>query len=227
MARILVVEDDPRIARPLGRELTRERHTVDLAGDGEAGWGFLHSTPYDLAILDIMLPHINGIDLCKRIRAARLEVPVLLLTALDSVQNKVKGLDAGADDYLVKPFQLDELHARIRALLRRKVGSAPVLRWGAGLQLDPSKKTVDYLDTRLDLTPREYQLLELLMRSPGQFFSTDEILDRVWGWEANPGKGTVKTHMKSLRDKLKAAGLGEPIETRYGRGYRLPGQALQ
>lgn len=221
MARILLVEDDLRISRPLGRELGRERHTCDLAEDGEAGWQFLQEGNYDLAILDIMLPRLTGLELCARMRAAQVDVPVLLLTALDSTGHKVKGLDAGADDYLVKPFQLDELHARIRALLRRRVSTAPVLRWGAGLELDPSRKTARVGEAPLELTPREYQMLELLMRSPGQFFAADEILDKVWGWEANPGRGTVKTHIKGLRDKLRKAGLGEAIETQYGRGYRL------
>jgi DNA-binding response OmpR family regulator len=221
MAKILLVEDDIRISRPLGRELGRERHTFDLAEDGEAGWQFLQDGDYDLAILDIMLPLLTGLELCARMRAAQLDVPVLLLTALDSTSHKVKGLDAGADDYLVKPFQLEELHARIRALLRRRVSTAPVLLWGAALELDPGRKTVRVGDTPLELTPREYQILELLMRSSGQFFSADEILDKVWGWEANPGRGTVKTHVKGLRDKLRKAGLGEAIETQYGRGYRL------
>lgn len=221
MARILLVEDDPRIAKPLGRELARELHTFDWAEDGEAGWSFLEAGEYDLAILDIMLPRLTGIELCKRIRSRGMDTPVLLLTALDTVQDKVAGLDSGADDFLVKPFVLDELHARIRALLRRKVTTAPVLSWGDKLQLDPHHKQVTVGERELDMTPREYQMLELLMRSPGIFFSPSDILDKVWGWDATPSKGTVKTHMKSLRDKLRQAGLDEVVETQYGRGYRL------
>lgn len=220
MARILLVEDDPRIARPLARELARELHTCDLAEDGEAGWSFLEAGEYDLAILDILLPKLTGLELCRRIRKHRMDTPILLLTALDQVKDKVSGLDSGADDFLVKPFALDELHARIRALLRRKVNTPPVLHCGV-LCLDPQHKQVLVSDQQLDLTPREYQLLELLMRSPGIFFSAAEILDKVWGWDSSPGKGTVKTHMKSLRDKLRLAGLAEVIETQYGRGYRL------
>ncbi|MBS2037469.1 response regulator transcription factor [bacterium] len=221
MARILLVEDDQRIAKPLGRELARELHTFDLAEDGEMGWSFLETGEYDLAILDIMLPRLSGIELCQRIRARGLDIPVLLLTALDGVRDKVSGLDAGADDFLVKPFALDELHARIRALLRRKVSTAPVLSWGTQLELNPQSKQVQIDKHELDLTPREYQLLELLMRSPGLYFSADEILDKVWGWESSPSRGTVKTHMKSLRDKLRQEGLDGVIETQYGRGYRL------
>ena len=221
MARILLVEDDLRIARPLGRELTRELHTFDLAEDGEAGWSYLQAAQYDLAILDILLPRLNGIDLCRRLRSHQMDTPVLLLTALDTTQDKVKGLDAGADDFLVKPFSLDELHARIRALLRRRVSSPPVLRWGDHLQLDPQCKAIRCHNRDLDLTPREYQILELMMRNPGQYFSAEDILHRVWGWEATAGKGTIKTHMRSLRDKLRGAGLEDVIETQYGRGYRL------
>lgn len=221
MARILLVEDDSRISRPLARELGRELHTCDLAEDGEAGWSFLQAGEYDLAILDILLPKLTGLELCRRIRSRGLDMPVLLLTALDEVKDKVSGLDSGADDFLVKPFALDELHARIRALLRRKVTTAPVLSWGDLLQLDPQQKQVRARDRELDLTPREYQLLELFMRSPGLFFSAAEILDKVWGWDSSPGKGTVKTHMKSLRDKLRVVDLPEVIETQYGRGYRL------
>jgi len=221
VARILLVEDDQRIAKPLGRELARELHTFDLAEDGEAGWSFLETGEYDLAILDIMLPRLSGIELCRRIRARGLDLPVLLLTALDGVRDKVSGLDAGADDFLVKPFALEELHARIRALLRRKVSTAPVLSWGTKLELNPQSKQVQIDKLEIELTPREYQLLELLMRSPGLYFSTDEILDKVWGWESSPSRGTVKTHMKSLRDKLRQEGLDAVIETQYGRGYRL------
>jgi len=221
VARILLVEDDLRIARPLGRELTRELHSVDLAEDGEAGWSYLQAGEYDLAILDIMLPRLNGVDLCRRIRSNHLDLPILLLTALDTTQDKVKGLDAGADDFLVKPFSLEELHARIRALLRRRVSLPPIVNWGGRLHLDPQRKAIRCGQRDLDLTPREYQLMELMMRNPGQLFSAEDFLNRIWGWESNAGKGTIKTHMKSLRDKLRAAGLKEAIQTQYGRGYRL------
>ena len=219
MARILLVEDDPRIARPLGRELVRELHTLDLAVDGEEGWNFLAQADYDLAIIDIMLPRLNGIQLCQRLRGQQMATPVLLLTALDSTQDKVRGLDAGADDYLVKPFSLDELHARIRALLRRRSTATPILSWGP-LQLHPDAKRVNVGEKELELTPREYQLLELFLRNPGKAHSADEILERIWGWEA-PGRDTVKTHVHSLREKLRRSGLNSPVETLYGRGYRL------
>ena len=219
MARILLVEDDPRIARPLARELLLERHTLDLAVDGEEGWAYLSETPYDLAIIDVMLPRIDGIELCRRLRRLRADPPVLLLTALDSTADKVRGLDAGADDYLVKPFSLEELHARVRALLRRSPGSSPGLSWGC-IELDPASKRVSVGGAEVDLTPREYQILELFLRNRERLMDADEILQKVWGWEA-PGRGSVKTHLQSMREKLRKAGAPNPIETLYGRGYRL------
>lgn len=219
MPRILLVEDDSRISRPLARELTRELHTLDVAGDGLEGWAFLQQTAYDLAILDVLLPGLDGIELCRRLREQRIDTPVLLLTALDSTANKVRGLDAGADDYLVKPFRLEELHARVRALLRRKSNGQPTLRWGP-LELDPAAKRITVAAVELEATPREYQILELFLRNPGRALTAEEVLLRVWGWEA-PNRDTVKTHMSSLREKLRLAGLANPIETLYGRGYRL------
>lgn len=219
MARILLVEDDPRIARPLARDLRLEWHALDVATDGEEGWEFLQSTAYDLAIIDVLLPKLDGIQLCQRARLNRLVTPVLLLTALDTTVDKVRGLDAGADDYLVKPFSLEELHARIRALLRRSHSPAPVLAWGT-LRLDPASRSVTVDGSSISLTPKEYQLLELFLRSPRRVLGVNEILERVWGWDA-PGPGTVKTHLKGLREKLRAASLPNPIDTLYGQGYRL------
>lgn len=219
MARILLVEDDPRIARPLARDLRLERHTLDLAVDGEQGWAFLAETPYDLAIIDVMLPRLDGIELCRRLRRLSNGPPVLLLTALDSTADKVRGLDAGADDYLVKPFSLEELHARVRALLRRSPSAPPRLSWGV-IELDPASKRVRVGPSEVELTPREYQILELFLRNRERLLDANEILQKVWGWEA-PGRGSVKTHLQSLREKLRRAGAPNPIETLYGRGYRL------
>jgi len=219
MARILLVEDDPRIARPLARELRLERHTLDLASDGEQGWTYLSATAYDLAIIDVMLPGINGIELCRRIRSQSHGPPVLLLTALDSTADKVRGLDSGADDYLVKPFSLEELHARVRALLRRPSTAMPLLRWRS-IELNPSTKRVTVDEREVELTPREYQLLELFLRHRGHILDGQQILQKIWGWEA-PGLGSIKTHLYSLREKLRRAGAPNPIETLYGRGYRL------
>lgn len=221
MARILVVEDDLRISRPLVRELRLERHTVDLAVDGEEGWAFLGAAGYDLAVIDVMLPRMDGIELCRALRGLHRDLPVLLLTALDSTADKVRGLDAGADDYVVKPFSLEEFHARVRALLRRSqaASAGPSLSWGP-IELDPVSKQVSVAGSEVDLTLREYQILELFLRNRNRTMDADEILEKVWGWEA-PGRGSVKTHLQSLREKLRGAGAPNPIETLYGRGYRL------
>ena len=221
MARILLVEDEPGIASSLLRELQLELHSADLAEDGESAWTYLTQSCYELALIDVMLPKLTGVELCKRIRAHKLHVPVLLLTALDSSQDKVKGLDAGADDYLVKPFDLDELHARIRALLRRRGEPTSLLQWGEQICLEQHSKQILVLGKPIETTPREYQILELLLRYPGQYFSADDILSRIWGWET-PNKNAVKTYISGLRAKFQKAGLATSIETLYGRGYRLP-----
>lgn len=221
MGRILLVEDDPRIAGTLAEELRRELHTADVAEDGECAWSYLSDSFYDLAIVDVMLPKLSGVDLCRRIRDHRIHLPLLLLTALDSSQDKVKGLDAGADDYLVKPFVLEELHARIRALLRRRGETADPLQWGGRIRLEQNAKQIMILGEPIETTAREYQILELLLRHPGQFFSAEEILNRIWGWDT-PNKSAVKTYISGLRAKFQKAGLPSSIETQYGRGYRLP-----
>jgi DNA-binding response OmpR family regulator len=221
MAHILLVEDDPRLARPLQRDLTLEQHTLDLARDGEEGWQFASQARYDLIILDVMLPRLDGMGLCRRLREHQMDMPVLMLTALDAVADRVRGLDAGADDYLVKPFSLCELHARLRALLRRSPGMASSqLNW-RDLTLDLVAHRVTVGSAPLTLTPKEYKIMELLLRNPNMLFSPEELLTRVWGWEASPLRDTVKSHIRSLRQKLRAAGSADPIETLYGRGYRL------
>ncbi|MEC4816279.1 MAG: response regulator transcription factor [Scytonema sp. PMC 1069.18] len=220
--KLLLVEDDERIASSLAEALNDSHYAVDVADDGEQGWDFVTVFVYDLLILDIMLPRLNGIELCKKLRQAGYELPVLMLTAKDSSTDKVLGLDAGADDYVVKPFDLKELLARIRALLRR--GSAitsPLLEWG-GLLLDPGTGNVSYNHQVLSLTPKEYQLLELLLRNRGQLLSRDRILDHLWSSIDPPTQDTVKVHIRGIRQKLKAVGAKHDfIETVYGLGYRL------
>lgn len=220
--KILLVEDDERIALPLAEALGDQNYAVDVAEDGELGWDYLAAYPYSLVVLDIMLPRLDGIDLCRRLRQRGLQTPVLMLTARDTSLDKVKGLDVGADDYVVKPFDLQELLARIRALLRRSLGSAvPVLEW-QDLRLDPQLCQVTYRGLPLALTPKEYQVLELLMRQPQRTFSRDDILENLWTAEATPGVETVKVHMRGLRQKLGNAGAPlDFVETVYGLGYRL------
>lgn len=219
--KILLVEDDDRIAAALAEALQHHHYAVDVAADGELGWDYVEAYDYNLVILDWMLPKLDGIALCQRIRQRGLQMPVLLLTAKDTGGDKVMGLDAGADDYVVKPFDLQEMMARIRALLRRSgTTQLPVLEWGQ-LHLDPASKVVSYGPQSLSLTPREYQLLELFLRQSHRTLSRDQILEFVWSAHDAPGAETVKVHIRSLRQKLAAAGADSPIETVYGLGYRL------
>ncbi|MGB3266005.1 MAG: response regulator transcription factor [Microcoleus sp.] len=220
--KILLVEDDYRIAQALAEALTDQHYAVDIAADGQEGWNFAETFTYDLILLDVMLPKIDGITLCQRLRRQGLKTPVIVLTARDTSNDKVIGLDAGADDYVVKPFDLPELSARIRALLRR--GSTtlpPVLEWG-NLCLNPNTCEVTYRDSLLNLTPKEYSLLELFLRTGGRVLTRSAILDHIWACEDSPGEETVKVHLRGLRQKLKAAGApANFIETIYGMGYRL------
>lgn len=220
--KLLLVEDDERISLSLLEALTDQHYVVDLAVDGQEGWDFFEASAYSLVILDIMLPKIDGITLCQRIRCSGSFVPVLMLTAKDTSADKVRGLDVGADDYVVKPFDLKEFLARIRALLRRGGDSLPpVLEW-ENLQLDPATCTVIYGGKPLNLTPKEYSLLELLLRNNGRVLNPNFILDQLWSFDDPPGKETVKVHIRGLRQKLKAAGASNDfIETVYGLGYRL------
>lgn len=220
--RILLVEDDERITKALAEALMDHHYVVDIVQDGQMGWEFMQSADYDLIILDVMLPGINGIKLCQKLRQQGKNTPVLMLTAKDTSADKVLGLDVGADDYVIKPFDLQELLARIRALLRR--GNSvlpPVLEWG-NLRLDPNSCEVTYAEKLLSLTPKEYGLLELFLRSPGRVLSREIILEHLWSFEDIPGEDTVKTHIKRLRQKLKTVGVPSTlIETVYGLGYRL------
>lgn len=220
--RILLVEDDDRIAKPLAEDLRHQHYIVDLAVDGELGWHYTQATDYELILLDIMLPRLDGISLCQQLRRSGYSGFVLMLTAKDTLTDKVIGLDAGADDYVIKPFELDELAARIRALWRRPPQIQPSILQHGALQLDPTQHHVHYDETLLDLTPKEYVLLEHLLQHPGQVFTRSMLLDRLWELDRASSEGTVKTHISNLRCKLKAAGgSGHLIETIYGVGYRL------
>lgn len=220
--RILLVEDDELVVQALVKTLRNQNYIIDVAADGQAGLELLKSLGYDLIVLDVMLPKLNGITLCQQLRSQGLRTPVLLLTAQNSSTDKVVGLDAGADDYLTKPFDPQELSARIRALLRRNASALPpVLEWGS-LRLDPSTCEVTHDGQVLRLTPKEYGLLELFLRNCHRVFSRSAILDHLWSFQETPGEETVTAHIKGLRRKLKAAGVTEdPIETVYGIGYRL------
>jgi DNA-binding response OmpR family regulator len=220
--KILIVEDDDRIAKPLAKDLMYQYHTVDLAQDGLEGWEYTQATQYDLILLDLMLPKLDGITLCQRLRKVKYQALILMLTAKDTTEDKVIGLDAGADDYLIKPFTLEELSARIRALSRRYSELVPsILNYG-DLQLDPHRQMVNYAGKPLSITPKEYMILECFLKHPRQVLSRSAILDKLWSFQDLSGEETVRTHITNLRRKLKAAGSPDNfIETVYGIGYRL------
>lgn len=220
--RILLVEDDNRIAKPLAEDLRNQHYVVEIAPDGIKGWEYAQAVIYDLILLDLMLPLLDGISLCKRLRASKYPAFVLMLTAKDTTTDKVIGLDAGADDYLVKPFELEELEARIRALLRRPSEMRPPVLKQGELVLDPACRTVTYASNLLDLTPTEYLILEYLLQNSSQVFTRKMLLNKLWELDRASGENTVKTHMTNLRRKLKAIGCKDKlIETVYGVGYRL------
>lgn len=220
--RILLVEDDDRIAQPLAEDLRHQHYIVDLAQDGVAGWELAQSAIYDLILLDLMLPRLDGITLCKRLRANGCKAVILMLTARDTTSDKVVGLDAGADDYLVKPFEVEELAARIRALSRRSPELHPPVLTYEKLQLDPSTKVVTYAGKPVSITPKEYMILEVFLKNPTRIFNRSDLLDKILEFEKDSGEETIKTHLTNLRRKLKAAGSkSELIETVYGMGYRL------
>lgn len=220
--RILLVEDDERLSDVIEEDLTDHHYVIEIASDGQIGLELANSFTYDLILLDVMLPKIDGITLCQRLRSQSCCIPILMLTARDTIHDKVMGLDAGADDYLVKPFDLQELSARVRALLRRGSSTLPpVLEW-EGLTLNPSTCEVFYKERPLPLSRKEFSLLEFFLRNRRRVFSRAQILEHLWSFERLPEEATVKAHIRSVRQKLESVGApGDLIETVYGLGYRL------
>jgi DNA-binding response OmpR family regulator len=219
--RILAVDDDPKMLSLMRRGLTFAGYAVDLAADGEEALVIARDRPPELVVLDIMLPGIDGITVCQRLRAADPELPVLLLTAKGRVPDRIAGLDAGADDYLVKPFAFDELLARIRALLRRSGSVEQRLLGFADLTVDPATRDVTRGGRLIELTTKEYELVEFFLRHPRQVLSRDLILERVWGNEASAESNVVDVHVMRLRQKLEAPGEPRLLQTIRGAGYSL------
>ncbi|MFM7425203.1 MAG: response regulator, partial [Elainella sp.] len=221
---LLLVEDDQPISAVLEAYLTACHYQVSTASDGQVGLAMAQQFPYDLIVLDVVLPGLDGLRFCQSLRSQGNQTPILLLTAKEDISDRVSGLNAGADDYMVKPFDLEELLARLRALLRRgksaDAGGDAVLVWD-NLRLDPGSRTVWANQQPLTLTPKEYGLLELFLSLPNRVFSRSAILDRLWNLADAPGEETVSTHIKCLRQKLKTAGVADPIQTVHGVGYRL------
>lgn len=221
--KILLVEDDPAISQVLTTTLTNHRYTVDVAADGKTGLELATLWTYDLLLLDIELPNLDGLSICRQIRQLGDKTPILMLTARDGSMDVIQGLDSGADDYMTKPCEPSQLLARIRALLRRggAATSLPTLTWG-NLCLDPAAAQVTYQGETIPLRPKEYSLLELFLRHPHRVFNRSAILDHLWTAEDFPTENAVTNLIKDLRQRLKSAGIAEDfIETVYGMGYRL------
>jgi two-component system response regulator MprA len=220
-ARILVIEDDEGITRFLRRGLAYDGYTVDVAPDGQSGLLMARDNPPDLVILDLMLPGIDGLEVCRRLRAGG-EVPILILTAKDSLDDRVLGLDMGADDYMVKPFELDELLARIRALLRRlQPATRPKVMRFSDLTLDTGTRQAARGDRIISLTAKEYELLDLFMRHPRQVLTRDVIFDRVWGYDFGGESNIIEVYIRYLRQKLEEDGEPRLLHTVRGMGYVL------
>ncbi|HUX20893.1 MAG TPA: two-component system response regulator RppA [Spirochaetia bacterium] len=221
--RILVVEDNQKLAASLQDGLKQEGYVVDCIYDGISAEEQVSTFPddYDLIILDIMLPGRDGITVCRNLRSQRVRVPVLMLTAKDTVRDRVMGLDIGADDYLIKPFSFDELTARIRALLRRPREQVPVILQAGPIELDTTTQEVRVNGSSIPLTLKEFRLLELLMRHPKQVLSREQILNSLWDYDADWGSNVIDVHVKNLRKKLFGTGKNDTIETIRGVGYRL------
>jgi DNA-binding response OmpR family regulator len=219
--RILIVEDEKDLADALAIGLRRQGYAADIAYDGEEALVLAEVNDYDLILLDLNLPKIDGVEVCRRIRASGSPVGILMLTARSSLGDRVSGLDQGADDYLVKPFHFPELLARVRAILRRE--GAPrhaILRTG-DLVLDANSLKGFFRGTEIALTIKEFAILEYLMRNVGRVVSQEELLEHVWNEDVNMFTHTIKVHIKNIRQKLSAAGAGNLISTVKGRGYTL------
>ena len=224
--RVLLVEDEPQAAQVLAKGLREQAYAVDIAADGETALFQAGTTDYDALILDLMLPRVGGLAVCRSIRAAGNVVPILMLTARDAVESRIEGLDCGADDYLVKPYDFGELLARLRAVIRR--GRQPVLpeRMVIGpLTIDTRRRSALVRNAEIMLTAKEYALLEYLARRAGDVVSRGDIAEHVWDEHYDPMSNVVDVYIQRLRRKLEAAGQASLIRTRRGEGYQLTGDA--
>jgi two-component system, OmpR family, response regulator len=219
--RILVIEDELKMASLLRRGLTEEGHVVDVAGTGDEGLWMAGEVEYDAIVLDLMLPGMDGFEVCRRLRHRGVWTPVLVLTARDSVEDRVSGLDAGADDYLPKPFSFAELFARLRALVRRGASERPAVLEVGRLRLDPATRQLWRDQTEIHLSSKEFAVLETFMRRPGHVLTREQLLEHAWDFAFEPNSNVVDVYIRYLREKIDRPFGGRSIETVRGAGYRL------
>ncbi|MEZ5156403.1 MAG: response regulator transcription factor [Solirubrobacterales bacterium] len=219
--RVLVVEDQPKMARLIRRGLQEDGFAVDLAKTGEDALWMAGSTPFDAIVLDVMLPGIDGFETCRRLREDEVWSPILMLTARDSIEDRVSGLDKGADDYLVKPFSFAELSARLRALIRRGSSERPAVLRVGDLELNPATRRVARGGAPIDLSPKEFALLETFMRKPGAVFTRLDLLEHAWDYDYENRSNIVDVYVRYLREKIDRPFRCDSIETVRGAGYRL------
>lgn len=220
--KVLVVEDEVRLARLIKKALVEEGHAVELASTGEQGLYLIETTPFDIVILDVMLPVMSGLDVCRQARARKVVVPILLLTAKSSIEDRVQGLDAGADDYLPKPFALAELMARLRALTRRPLTAPTTMLEVMSIKLDPVGMYVWNNDEPVTLARKEFRILEYLMKNAGRVVTREMIANHVWDYEFLNTTNVIDVHIRTLRKKLGDEPSGTIITTVRGVGYRMP-----
>jgi two-component system, OmpR family, response regulator len=223
--RLLVVEDEERLAALLARGLREEGHAVDVSGRGEDALWMARAVAYDAIVLDVMLPGMDGLTACRTLREEEVWTPLLLLTARDSVESRVEGLDAGADDYLVKPFSFEELLARLRALTRRVPAERPAVVTAAGIRLDPAARRAWRDEVELDLSAKEFALLEAFVRRPGQVLSRVQLLEAAWDSAFESRSNVVDVYVRYLREKVDRPFARASLQTVRGQGYRLADDA--
>ena len=219
--RILIAEDELKMASLLARGLMEEGHAVDVERTGDGALRMARAVEYDAVVLDLMLPGLDGVEVCRRLREGSVWTPVLMLTARDGVEDRVAGLDAGADDYLVKPFSFTELLARLRALVRRGATERPSVLEVSGLRLDPATRRVWRDETEIQLSGKEFALLETFMRRPGQVLSRYQLLEHAWDYAYENRSNVVDVYVRYLRDKIDRPFGRDTLETVRGVGYRL------
>jgi two-component system, OmpR family, response regulator len=219
--RVLVVEDELKMAELVRRGLREHGYVADLATEGQEAFVMAGSAEYDVVVLDVMLPDVDGFEICRRLRSDGVRAPVLMLTARDAVEDRVAGLDSGADDYLTKPFSFSELLARLRALARRGPVERPAVLEVGSLRLDPATRQVWRGESEIELSAKEFALLELFMRSPGEVLSRLQLLEHAWDWAYENRSNVIDVYVRSLRNKIDRPFAVKAIETVRGAGYRM------